>query len=39
MELLKNSGLNFIGNIEANDMPKGKADVIVTDGFYRQYRP
>jgi phosphate acyltransferase len=32
-ELLKNSGLNFIGNIEANDMPKGKADVIVTDGF------
>jgi phosphate acyltransferase len=32
-ELLKNSGLNFIGNIEANDIPKCKADVIVTDGF------
>jgi phosphate acyltransferase len=34
-ELLKNQGLNlnFIGNIEANDLPKGKADVVVTDGF------
>ncbi len=32
-ELLKNSGLNFIGNIEANDIPKGKADVVITDGF------
>lgn len=24
---------NFIGNIEANDLPKGKVDVVVTDGF------
>jgi len=32
-ELLKNAGLNFIGNIEANDIPKGKADVVITDGF------
>ncbi|MBN1189704.1 MAG: phosphate acyltransferase PlsX [Dehalococcoidales bacterium] len=32
-ELLKNCGLNFIGNIEANDMAKSKADVVVTDGF------
>jgi phosphate acyltransferase len=32
-ELLKTSGLNFIGNIEANDIFKGKADVVVTDGF------
>jgi phosphate acyltransferase len=32
-ELLKSSGLNFIGNIEANEIPKGKADVVVTDGF------
>jgi phosphate acyltransferase len=34
-ELLKDPGLNlnFIGNIEANDIPKGKADVVVTDGF------
>jgi phosphate acyltransferase len=32
-ELLKNSGLNFIGNIEANEIHKGRADVVVTDGF------
>ncbi|HEX7474622.1 MAG TPA: phosphate acyltransferase PlsX [Dehalococcoidales bacterium] len=34
-ELLINPNLdiNFIGNIEANDIPKGKADVVVTDGF------
>ncbi len=32
-ELLKNSGLNFVGNIEARDIPYGKADVVVTDGF------
>ncbi len=32
-ELLKNSGLNFKGNIEARDVPKGRADIIVTDGF------
>ena len=31
--LLKKSNLNFIGNIEGQDIPKGKADVIVTDGF------
>jgi len=31
--LLKGSKLNFIGNIEGNDIFKGKADVIVTDGF------
>lgn len=32
-ELLKNSGLNFIGNVEGDDIYKGKADVIVCDGF------
>jgi phosphate acyltransferase len=32
-ELLKSSGLNFIGNIEGHDIPKRKADVVVTDGF------
>lgn len=32
-ELLKNSGLNFVGNIEARDIPLGAVDVIVTDGF------
>ncbi len=31
--LLKNSGLNFIGNIEGNDILNGKANVIVCDGF------
>ena len=32
-ELLKRSGLNFIGNIESRDIMKGMADVVVTDGF------
>jgi glycerol-3-phosphate acyltransferase PlsX len=31
--LLKNSGLNFIGSIEGNDILSGKANVIVCDGF------
>lgn len=31
--LLKKSGLNFIGNIEARDMPRGEFRVVVTDGF------
>ena len=31
--LLKNSSLNFIGNIEGNDILSGKANVIVCDGF------
>jgi len=31
--LLKESGLNFIGNVEARDIPNGICDVIVTDGF------
>ncbi len=29
----KNSGLNFIGNVEGGDIPAGKANVIVCDGF------
>jgi len=32
-ELLEKSGLNFIGNVEARDVPKGACDVIVCDGF------
>ncbi len=32
-ELLSASGLNFIGNLEGKDVPFGRADVIVTDGF------
>ena len=31
--LLETSGLNFIGNLEANDIPHGRAEVIVCDGF------
>jgi len=32
-ELLSKSDLNFIGNVEARDIPKGDCDVIVCDGF------
>lgn len=31
--LLKESGLNFIGNVEGHDIVLGKANVIVCDGF------
>ena len=31
--LLADSGLNFIGNVEGKDIPRGLADVVVTDGF------
>jgi glycerol-3-phosphate acyltransferase PlsX len=32
-ELLKNSGLNFIGNIEGRDLFSGQADVVVCEAF------
>ena len=32
-DLLKDSGLNFIGNVEARDIASSPADVLVTDGF------
>lgn len=32
-ELLKKSGLNYVGNTEGRDAPLGAVDVIVTDGF------
>jgi glycerol-3-phosphate acyltransferase PlsX len=32
-ELLRDSGLNFYGNIEGNDIYKGTTDVVVCDGF------
>ena len=32
-KLLKNTKLNFIGNIEGYDILRGAAEVIVTDGF------
>ena len=31
--VLKETGLNFIGNVEGRDVFNGKVDVIVTDGF------
>ncbi|MBN1660374.1 MAG: phosphate acyltransferase PlsX [Anaerolineae bacterium] len=31
--LLRASPINFIGNVEGKDIPRGIADVIVTDGF------
>ena len=31
--ILKASGMNFIGNVEASDLPFGRADVVVCDGF------
>ncbi len=32
-ELLRDSGLNFFGNVEGNDIFKGTTDVVVCDGF------
>jgi glycerol-3-phosphate acyltransferase PlsX len=32
-KLLKSTGLNFVGNVEGNNIANGMADVIVTDGF------
>lgn len=32
-ELLRDSGLNFVGNVEGDDIFKGKSDVVVCDGF------
>lgn len=32
-KLLKEADLNFKGNVEARDVPKGACDVIVCDGF------
>jgi glycerol-3-phosphate acyltransferase PlsX len=31
--LLKDSGLNFIGNVESKEIFSGGVDVVVTDGF------
>ncbi|MBP3242893.1 MAG: phosphate acyltransferase PlsX [Ruminococcus sp.] len=32
-KMLSESKLNFAGNIEARDLPKGEVQVVVTDGF------
>jgi phosphate acyltransferase len=31
--MLKGSSLNYVGHVEGRDIPKGKADVFVCDGF------
>ena len=31
--LLKNAPINFVGNIESREMPKGVCDAVITDGF------
>lgn len=33
LEVLRDSDLNFIGNVEGHDIFSGKADVVVMDGF------
>ena len=32
-DMLRRSGLNFVGNVEGRDLLKNTADVVVTDGF------
>lgn len=32
-DLMKNTPINFVGNVEARDLLSGVADVVVTDGF------
>lgn len=32
-QLLKNAPINFVGNVESREMPKGLVNAVVTDGF------
>ncbi len=32
-KLLSESDLNFVGNVESREMPKGVCDAVITDGF------
>lgn len=32
-DILENSKVNFIGNVEARDLPNGVVDIILSDGF------
>lgn len=32
-KLSETQGINFVGNVEGNEVPMGKCDVLVTDGF------
>jgi len=31
--LAESAGIDFVGNVEGHDLPAGRADVVVTDGF------
>ncbi len=31
--LLSNATINFVGNVESREMPKGDCDAVITDGF------
>lgn len=33
LELLRNTPVNFVGNVEGRDVPLGAVDVLITDGF------
>ncbi len=35
-KLLKESPVNFVGNIEARELPAGVCDAVISDGFYRK---
>lgn len=32
-DMVENSNLNFVGNVEARDLPNGVVDIILSDGF------
>ena len=32
-KLLSNAPINFVGNVESREMPKGDCDAVITDGF------
>ncbi len=32
-KLLENAPINFVGNVESREMPKGVVDAVITDGF------
>ena len=32
-KLLQNAPINFVGNVESREMPKGVCDAVITDGF------
>ncbi len=32
-KLLSNAPINFVGNVESREMPKGVCDAVITDGF------